>query len=84
MHLLNERTGTDTVMIIIYIFPPVSEILTLICMSAKLMIYVKFPEVALIWQSSWQDSILCGTPCLEDSIGRLWLKLMLGKAISPQ
>lgn len=81
MDLLKERTGTDSVLIITY--PPVSEILTVIHMPAKVMIYVRFPEVALIWQSSWQDNTLCRTPFLEDRIGRLWLKL-LGKGISPQ
>lgn len=80
-----KRIGTDTVLIIIYIYiyPSVSEILTLIYMPAKLMTYLKFPEMALIWQSSRQDSTLCETPCLADRIGGLCLKL-LEKGISPQ
>lgn len=80
--LLKKRTGTDTVLILIYIYPYIFEILTLIYMLAKLMTCLKFPEMVLIWQSSRQDSTLCGTPCLADRIGGLWLKL-LKKGISP-
>lgn len=69
-------------LVIVYIYPPASEIFTLICVPVKLRIYVKFPEVALIWEPSWQDSHLYGAPCLEDRIGRLWLKLV-EKGMSP-
>jgi len=50
MDFPKKRTGTASVLII-SIYSPVSANLTLTHVPAKLMIYVKFPEVALVWQS---------------------------------